>query len=109
MLSAQDLMAGTGVGAGSGNGAGMRALLSWEYNEVVLDAWMRPWADELASIVEAVFVSHGASPANRARARAVHRAVLRAVGAASSARVVVPLVVYNPLERTAPFAPFVTG
>ena len=98
MMAAQDYQADDGFGGFSTS--------DWEYNEIILDNWKKPWGSELASIIEAIFVQAKASPTSKQRARLLQRVILDAIGPTAN-ETHIPLVVYDPeSNQTAPFMPY---
>jgi len=63
------------------------------YNEVVMDKWEHPWEPELAELIEAVFIPHGASPSVLQMAREEHADIVDRIARDNPGRV--PLLWYN--------------
>lgn len=83
------------------HGAIQEETLTQEYNELVFDSMAQPWEDDLASMVEAVFVQARGTAGATANGRRLHRSVLERIG--SAARAAVPLVRYDPSADHDPF------
>ena len=70
------------------------------YNELVLDTWRYPWADDVTELVEAVFVQANATPKSVEFGRQLHAAFLHATGQQPQR---VPLVRYDATAAREPF------
>ena len=68
-------------------------------NEVVLDIWEQPWEDELAEMIEGVFIDAHADVNARGWAVAAHRALVRTLADGDASRV--PLLLYKRVPRWA--------
>lgn len=75
--------------------------LRWVLPQLVFDTWNRPWTLLFPSVIEAIFVQHGANERDRESGREYHVTFAEHFGLALSE---IPLVVYNPLERVEPFS-----
>ena len=69
-------------------------------NDIILDKWVRPWEDDLASMIEAVFIVSSASSAVKAYGLALHRAMLAKLDVDASA---LPLLLYDGTKTEKPF------
>ena len=72
------------------------------YNELVFDAFTKPWEDDLASMIEAVFVQARGTPGATENGRRLHRSVLELTGASP---ITIPLLQYDPSMAADPFTP----
>ena len=71
------------------------------YNEVILDTWRQPWVGaELAALVEAVFIPRRATAAAKRFGVSAHRSLRQ------RDELDLPLLMFDPVNTTAPFTPF---
>ena len=79
----------------------LRQMMQFPYNEVILDTWRQPWVGaELAALVQAVFIPRRATAAAKRFGVSAHRSLRQ------RDELDLPLLMFDPVNTTAPFTPF---
>ena len=76
----------------------------WNHNEVILDAWNKPWAHSLPQIIKAIVIRPECNEAARALGRRIHRNFLAAYNLSEYDASTPPLLVYDARADEAPFS-----